>query len=424
MRLSLSSFELLFLYLHIFTISWSGVLRINDWMPLPLIFLVLAVLMILTRNFLQISVNRRVPIEFYKIDYLIVIAFLLMCLNVIFNPTPKSANYLLAYGVVFGLYLIFATTGLNKTTTDKILKYSYWGINFICIFVIIEVSGRSAGFLDVFEWIPRTKDATAKAVSGENYPSFQGVAFFRGYGLSTEPTQVGNYLACFAPYAIFYRAHILGKKIVLYTVFLATAAMMTFSAALAAVILTAVLIWLIVTKRKIIMIRSAILFGLVLAFGFSLIIYFTGVGDLLYAAYDKVSSKLLLTGGGTSLNQRMANIEYGLGLIIDNPILGAGLGYMSSLGRDSSINWYLFLASEAGIFILSIFTFWFSFHFISAVLNYHKTKNELFLYVAISIYGGMAYLFFLSTFQNLYLLTSILFYRIILKTVAGSKIGR
>ncbi|ATX76611.1 O-antigen ligase family protein [Reinekea forsetii] len=411
MRLIHGKWQHTFLNLHLVTLSWSAVARFNDWTPLPLLFLCLAVFSIVIRILLDVGFARPVSVRTSKVDCLIVVAFFLMCLNVLYNPTAKGGNYLLAYGVVFGMYLCCLAMGLRNISTNELLKYNYYGVNFICLFVILEVLGRSALGFDVFEWIPRSKEATATVAVG----------FFRGYGFSTEPTQVGNYFACFVPYAIFYRSNIARKGSRIYSIFLVLAATMTFSAALALVAFCGVLIYFVFTNKKLSMIKSLLFLGIILVILFSLSIYTMGIGDILYEAYDKVSSKLLLTSDGTSVGQRMIALETGIATIQNYPLFGIGLGYLSSLGQDSSINWYIFLGSEAGLIILGFFVFWFAFHLINAVLNYSRTRKEIFLWAAVSIFCGMAYLMFISTFQNMFLLTSILLYRVIQKNLTFSQ---
>jgi len=411
MRMMHRNWGHIFLYLHVITLSWSAVARFGDWTPLPLVFLGLAVISVLIRNLLEIGVGRKVLVKIYKVDLFIVIAFSLMCLNVLYNSTIKSANYLLAYGAVFGFYLVYSALGLSKISSNEILKYNYYGISFICLFVILEVLGRSVVGFDIFEWIPRTKEATA----------LFSIGYFRAYGLATEPTQLGNYFACFSPYAVWYRSNIEGKRIGMYSVFLVIAALMTTSAALAAVVLSAMLIVLVITNQKLKTIKTVGIMLIALTTIFLLLAYFLGIGDVLLDAYDKVASKLNLTDDGKSVSLRMAQLSSGLSMIINHPFSGMGLGYLSSLGKDSSINWYVFLGAEGGIIILLLFVFWFMFHLVNAILNYKKQRNEIFLFAAMSMYCGLAYFMFLSTFQNLYLLTSILLYRVILKNLTDSK---
>lgn len=421
MRLINRNWGHVFLYLHIITLSWSAVARLGDWAPLPLVFLGLALISTLIGNFFEINFDKNVLVKIYKIDFVIIIAFFLLCLNVLYNPTPKGGNYILAYGVVFGLYLIYSALGISKINAEEILKYNYYAISFICLFVILEVVGKSALGFDIFEWIPRTKEATA------NF----SIGYRRAYGLSTEPTQLANYFACFSPYAIWYRLNIKGKQIGVYSVFLIIAAFLTVSTALVVVILSATLFTLIITNQKLKTIKTIGITLIALMSFFLLLAYYLGIGDVLFDAFGKVSDKLSIlnvtgTGNvrdvyGTSVNQRLQSINSGLSMIMSYPFTGVGLGYLSSLGKDSSINWYIFLGAEAGIIILFLFVFWFIFHFISAILNYKQQGNDIFLFAAISIYCGLAYFMFISTFQNLFLLTSILLYRVILNNLIDLK---
>ncbi len=411
MRLIHVNWQYIFLNLHLVTLSWSAVARVSDWTPLPLLFLGLAVFSIVIRILLDVGFARPVSVKTYKVDCLIVVAFVLMCFNVLYNPTAKSGNYLLAYGVVFGIYLFYSAVGLGNISTNELLKYNYYGVNFICLFVILEVIGRSALGFNIFEWIPRTKEATALVAVG----------FFRGYGLSTEPTQVGNYFVCFFPYAIFYRLNIACKGFRIYSIFLFLPALLTFSAALILVAIGGILFFFVFTNQKLSMIKSSLFLGIALVIIFALFIYVTGIGDILYGVYDKVSSKLLLTSEGTSVRQRMGALESGIATIQSYPFFGKGLGYMSSLGQDSSINWYVFLGAEAGLIILGLFIIWFVYHLFSAVLNYSRTRNNIYLYAAASISCGLVYLMFVSTFQNMFLLTSILLFRVIQRNLTYSK---
>ena len=100
-------------------------------------------------------------------------------------------------------------------------------------------------------------------------------------------------------------------------------------------------------------------------------------------------------------------MEAGLNDIANSPLFGVGLGAASSKGLNSNINWYVFLGVEAGLIILSCYVFWFGIHFCHAYINFIKTKNHIYLVCAVSIFGSMAYLVFVSTFQNLYLLSAI-----------------
>ena len=73
------------------------------------------------------------------------------------------------------------------------------------------------------------------------------------------------------------------------------------------------------------------------------------------------------------MNQRVFIIERGIADVANNPVFGIGLGSLGSKGLPSNINWYLFLATEGGLIILSLYVAWFSIHLISALINYKTT---------------------------------------------------
>ena len=404
MQIFSDKLENILLYIFIFIISWSAIARFSDWMPLPFLFLILVFIAVFFRIIINWPYSNNIKI--YQIDSIVILAILLMYISVLFNPTFKSGNYLLAYTVVFGLYVLLSALGFKEIDTNTLLKYNYHGINFICFFIILEVTGKSFLGFDIFEYLPRSKEATALVTKG----------FFRGYGLSTEPTQVGNYFSCFLPYAYYYRSNVKLKNMKIYSFFIFIAGLFIFSAAFIAVIFSAFFVALLITNHRLLMIKSIFIFSIVITTIFTLMIIYLGYGEIIYAILDKFNDKFTLSAG-TSAGQRLGAFSAGVSSIIDKPIMGNGLGYLSSLGRDSSLNWYIFFSSEMAIPILILFIIWFGFHFINGVMNYISTKKVIFLYASLSIYGGMAYLFFLSTFQNMFLLTSILFYRIILKNI-------
>lgn len=395
----------IFLYLHIFTISWSAVLRLSDWTPIPLIIFMLAVFYELSKIFLSYLSGRQVYLRFNPLELFILIGLLLIYLNVFFNPTPKSINYLLAYSTVFGLYAIFLTVNVSKFPTNSLLKTNYIAINFICIFIILEVFGKSFFGFDIFEWIPRTKDATALAAPG----------LFRAYGLSTEPTQVGNYFAVFLPYAIFYRARVLGKGQFLYLLFISFSSILLFSAAFFAVIFISLLFLIAFSKQRLRLVRNIV--GIVITFSFLVIVLAINYNflDVLINASTKITEKLFLTSDGSSVYGRLGALQDGIYTIASNPFFGTGLGHTSSLGSDSSINWYVYLSSEVGIFTALVLFLWFISHFVVSIINYLNTSETIFLCSSISLLGGLSYFVFVSTFQNMFLFTSLIFLRIIIK---------
>ena len=403
----------IFLYLHIFAISWSAVLRFSDWTPIPLVLFILAVFYELVKIFLSYLRGRKVFLRFNPLESFVLIGLMLIYVNVFFNQTPKSINYLLAYTSVFGLYAVFLIINDFKFSINSLLKTNYIAINFICMFVILEVFGKSFFGFDIFEWIPRTKDATAIAAEG----------LFRAYGLSTEPTQVGNYFAVFLPYALYYRVNMMHKNQILYLMFVSLSSILLFSAALFAVIFASFLLLIAFSKQRARIMKNII--GIAIIFSFLIIalaIYFNFTDALLNASI-KLIEKLFLTSEGSSVNERLGALQAGISDIANNPFFGTGLGYTSSLGNDSSINWYVYLSSEIGLFSALVLFLWFISHFVISMLNYIKTSETIFLCSSISMFGGLSYFVFVSTFQNMYLFTSLIFLRIIIKNFNEIKIA-
>ena len=395
-----------FLVLHLSTLSWQSVLRLSDWSPLPVLTLFAMTFSMVVTKFVKYKSNNNVSIRVETFDFLIVLALMLMYLNVFVAPTNKGGNYLLAYSLVFGSYLVCLWFSDKSINIHNLLRANFYGINFICCLMIIEVVGRLVFGVNFLEVIPRVHEATATVTLG----------LFRGYGLSSEPTQVGNYFCCFSPYAIYYAQKQNIKNFQGYIFFVSFAAVLTFSVTLFLVIFCSILIIFVMINSKRKFLKSLAYIGFLFSVSIFVFVNYFGFYEVIFGAYETIVGKLALNENSTSVSQRVLLIERGIADVANNPVLGKGLGSLSSKGLPSNINWYLFVASEAGLIILFLFVAWFSIQLISALMNYKTTSKGIYLVATVSIFSGMAYLIFISTFQNLFLLTSILLYRLILKS--------
>ncbi|MDC0134422.1 hypothetical protein OAI36_00035 [Alphaproteobacteria bacterium] len=389
--------------LHLFTISWSGVLRFGDWFPLPFVFLILTLGACCYTGVSDVFSERVKNILIHHYDIFLVGAILLMTFLVLVVPTSKSGNYLMAYYAVFASFIGFSIFGTVRVDLDTILRFSFYGVNFICVFLVVEVIGKSFLGFDVFEFIPRTKDATA---------SIAGL-IFRGYGLSTEPTQVANYFVCFMPMALLYKSRTGGVTSLFYPVFIFVCAALSFSAGFFLTLLAGMCFYILISRQRLFSsIRS---FWLVLLL-VTLVVFSIRLGggesaDIIDTVFEYLISKITLSGG-TSVGVRMLAVEMAFQELVESPFLGLGLGAWSARGQDSPMNWYLMIATESGIFVLFLFLLWLGSQLLDAVLTYRKTGNATFLACSVSIFCGIAYFVFLSTFQNMFLLTSLLIFRI------------
>ena len=103
---------------------------------------------------------------------------------------------------------------------------------------------------------------------------------------------------------------------------------------------------------------------------------------------------MTFSGDGTSTNARTNLLLKGLERIYEYPIFGIGIGFSSSIDEASSINWYVFLMSEAGIPISMVL---FSYMIIQLIRIYKSNidaRNPLLF----GAFAGSAYLGTLSTF--------------------------
>ena len=78
---------------------------------------------------------------------------------------------------------------------------------------------------------------------------------------------------------------------------------------------------------------------------------------------DKIINKITLTSEGVSSNQRVHVLLLAVSRFIENPLLGLGLGYTSSINEMSPLSWYLIILTNGGIFalLLLLLFFWFKF---------------------------------------------------------------
>lgn len=402
-----------FLNLQIFAMSWSAILKLGDWAPFPVVLLFCTVITSIVKTIFYLLNAIRVALKFEYVDAFILIGLSLILLSVIFFPTTNGPNYLLAYSALFGSILVICTLCKGSVGQMSILRANYYGVNFICCYVCIEVVGRFVIGESPFDWIPRSREASATVTYG----------LFRAYGLSTEPTQVGNYFVCFMPYAIYYAGYKSKRMLAPYLFFLCVSAIFTFSASMFVVGSTAALLYFILCKEKIIFLKQVILvFGGLILLCILLITYFDLL-SLFVGVYETISGKLTLSDGGTSSNQRLSLLRKGYSDIQSNPIFGTGIGTAGSQNIGSNINWYVFLAAEGGLIILGVFVAWFGLHLAHAAIAYLQTTNDFYLVSCVSLYSGMAYLLFLSTFQNLFLLSVIMIYRLLLPSKGSAVRG-
>ena len=97
---------------------------------------------------------------------------------------------------------------------------------------------------------------------------------------------------------------------------------------------------------------------------------------------------MTFTSDGTSTNARVNLLLQGLTRIYEYPIFGVGIGFSSSIDESSSINWYVFLMSEAGIPISMILFLYMVIQLIRIFKSNIDARNPLLF----GAFAGSAYL--------------------------------
>jgi hypothetical protein len=271
---------------------------------------------------------------------------------------------------------------LSRTISlPKLLKFNAVGIFLSSFFSCIEFFSSYFFNFKIAELLPRSKEATA----------IYSVGIERSYGFATEPTSLGLYLNILGPFAILYWKNNSGSfRFKVYTTILVLGWIFTFSAsAYLFLFLSIVIVCIIVYRSKIIHLMFKKKLALISFLG--IISYIINLGFL-----DKILGKIFLNSEGTSSTQRIEVFELAINRFLDNPLVGIGLGYTSSVNEMSPINWYLIILSNGGIFAF-LFLFIFMLLIFKKSLIINKTFSIL---PSIGILSGIFGFLTISTFYN------------------------
>ena len=273
---------------------------------------------------------------------------------------------------------------------------NFLSVSLILIVIMVEIFGARIFDFDIFDYVPRSKENTAGLGAG---------LIKRAYGFSTEPTQVGNYLLTCGLLAISYTLqHHRSSISLIFLGFWLFGLLLTFSAAsmvllglnLFALILFGLPRFKSSYQKWFIKKRSVKYF-----FGTCLITWifltFTNIlnNAIVIAAFAKILSKITVTQNNVSAIQRLDMFKYSFSLFSESPLIGFGFGYLSSKDLMSPINWYLMLLAEGGSisFILMML--------VLALLFSNVSFGKLNLLAKMSLFNGLSYLVFMSTFYSM-----------------------
>ena len=376
----------IFLVLYILTLSWSSVLRPSAWLPIYNVFLFLGISSFFF-GFL-IRQNKSLPkFIIFNEDRLIILFIILLSFSALINPNSKSINYVLAYFQVFVIcFLLTRSIIIKKLSLRTILNTNTAAVCIASTFIVIEFILRIFFLFDIHDYIPSYKEKSMAVVT-------EGI--YRATGFGTEPTQTGFYLCALGPIAIwnlYKNINVNNKLKHLLVFFIILSLIFLFSVSSYLVIFLTTLMFILLRWKWRLKIFLRFLFSLLL------IVFLISLYEPLYLIVldilETIWGKMTLSGGGTSTNARTNLLLKGLERIYEYPIFGIGIGFSSSIDEASSINWYVFLMSEAGIPISMVL---FSYMIIQLIRIYKSNidaRNPLLF----GAFAGSAYLGTLSTF--------------------------
>ena len=376
----------IFLVLYILTLSWSSVLRPSAWLPIYNVFLFLGISSFFF-GFL-IRQNKSLPkFIIFNEDRLIILFIILLSFSALINPNSKSINYVLAYFQVFVIcFLLTRSIIIKKLSLRTILNTNTAAVCIASAFIVIEFTLRIFFLFDIHDYIPSYKEKSMAVVT-------EGI--YRATGFGTEPTQTGFYLCALGPIAIwnlYKNININNKLKHLLVFFIILSLIFLFSVSSYLVIFLTTLMFILLRWKWRLKIFLRFLFSLLL------IVFLISLYEPLYLIVldilETIWGKMTFSGDGTSTNARTNLLLKGLERIYEYPIFGIGIGFSSSIDEASSINWYVFLMSEAGIPISMVL---FSYMIIQLIRIYKSNidaRNPLLF----GAFAGSAYLGTLSTF--------------------------
>jgi len=380
---------------YIFFISWNGVFAINEWLRVPVYFLLPALFFAL---FFSVRSGRFVISSFRIEDLLILLFLLIYYLSALVNMNPSGFNYVLAYFFVFfAQYLMIKFILFSFTTPRQFYAINTAAIIFICVFLVTNQALLFFDVIDLQNSLPRlSKDATATYNTAYN-------SFVRGYAFSTEPGVVAFYLNILGPIALWYFWNKTGFSITVKTVIILMTIfgwLLTFSAAGAAFLVIGYLLATFLLNFRLININFRVnkkVITRISFFSIFFVVIFFYQGTQVFL--KPMVAKLTLTDNLKTTSHRIERIEEGFKLALDKPLLGYGPRYFTSAGESSTLNWYLMLLVESG---------WVSFFMMIAFLIsvlFRMLKSSLpnrFPYL-VGFFAGSLHLGVISTFYHPFL---------------------
>lgn len=370
--------------LYVFFAAWTGSFVFGRYLTIANIILLLIIPVMLYSWYRERYTLR----QLFKEDGLLLLLVICVGIAAGLNYNGHSLNYVVAYGFVFVVGFLFLKLFFLRYASHKLLLNAISvAVVVQSLFILVEFFGQIFyGFdIQVYMFKVYPHDALYSI-----YP--------RCFGFTEEPTYVAHYLVTFAP-LVFYHIHktrlFIPLKILLYAVVVASF-LLTFSTAGFAILLIGAILSIgIYAYSNISFLKKNWIWLTLLILAIILGVFIVLTKDI--PALQPLLYKL--TGAdvgneGSRLNRWVIDFPY----LLKNPVFGVGPGFFASLGLTSSVNWYLFLAIEAGLVSLIPVVLFLGFYL-------HRIISTITPYRFLYLYGFLSttiYLFTCSTFYHPY----------------------
>ena len=297
-------------------------------------------------------IRSKIPKSIFHWTDVVLLLFLgLIIFSSILHFNTKSVNYLSAYLFVFSVeYFLFRLLLYLYVDIKKLLTLNSLAVTFVGAFCTFELSLQYLYYIDIQEWMYRSRPATATYLE----------IFSRSYGFSTEPTVVAYYFNTMGPIAVWKilqwskKSYLAMLKSWLAIFFIVVGFFSTFSSAgylflLSALFLTTILVW-----RPKLTTLGLMKFTVIIGLMFMLIFSYM---DVLIYYFEDIYRKLSFDTDYISVSTRLDALLLAADRILANLLTGIGLGMTSSLGESSAMNWYVSIISETGIITFVVISF-------------------------------------------------------------------
>jgi hypothetical protein len=356
--------------------TWTNAYGLGRWGYLPTVFSFIC-FVAFASNVVVLGVRGTVRVEAY--DYTFIAFLLLTIVSALIHPNHKSINYILAYCyTILILSAVFRNLLINyRFARDAFMYANAIGIGLACIFALMEFYSRFAVGVNIQAFIPRGTVANATYY-----------IFPRSYAFAEEPTYISWHLNTLGILAAWYiwkyaKLPVWCKSLYSAVVILAYITMLSMAAMISligGVLACAVSILIsgdrlrffsmMKTRRWIL--PGATTAAFLVAIGTPLIStpssLFAPLREYVESSFEipsnyEMSGPLAVTGlrdggfFGGARDKLLGKADYSrqewwkqqIPLVLEKPLTGWGPGYLSSIGSQSSLNLFLFVAVEQGL---------------------------------------------------------------------------